>query len=60
VTHSTRAAGSNPEAPSATATIEHGSIRTGGLPMICDPGASAAPTLKVSWNAARAASSAKT
>ena len=35
-------------------------MRIGGLPMICDPGDSAAPAVKVSWNAARAASSAKT
>jgi hypothetical protein len=31
-----------PAPPSAIATISHGSIRTGALPMICEPGDSAA------------------
>ena len=50
----------NPSPPSATATTSHGSIRTGAEPMICEPGDSAAPAVKVSWNAARASSEAKT
>ena len=54
------ATGRKPAPPSAIATTAHASIRTGGLPMICDPGASAAPAVNVSWNAARAASSANT
>ena len=49
-----------PAAPSATATISQGSIRIGALPMICEPGDSAAPAVNVSWKAARVASSAKT
>ena len=51
---------SKPAAPSAIATTSHGSIRTGLLPMICDPGASAAPARKVFSNAARASPDSKT
>ena len=55
-----RGGASKPSQPSATATMSHSSIRTGALPMICEPGDSAAPAVNVSWNAARAASVAKT
>ena len=54
------AAAWKPSPPSATATTSHGSIRTGAEPMICEPGDSAAAAVKVSWNAARASSEAKT
>ena len=50
----------NPPAPSATATMSQGSMRTGGAPMIREPGDSAAVSVNVSWNAVRAASSSKT
>ena len=51
---------SKPSQPSATATMSHSSIRIGALPMICEPGDSAAPAAKVSWNSRRASSEAKT
>ena len=54
------AAAGSPRRPRRSRRPRTASIRTGGLPMICDPGASAAPAVKVSWNAARAASSTKT
>ena len=49
-----------PSQPSATATMSHSSMSTGALPISFEPGASAAPTVKVSWNSRRASSDAKT
>ena len=40
--------------------MSHASIRIGALPIIFEPGASAAVSVKVSWNSARASSVAKT
>ena len=49
-----------PSQPSATATMSHASMRIGAEPTIVEPGASAAPAVKVSWNSARASSDTKT
>ena len=49
-----------PSQPSAIATMSHASMRIGGLPMIREPGASAAPSVKVRWNSSRASLVAKT
>ena len=47
-----RGAAVKPAAPSAIDTISQGSMRIGALPMIWEPGDSAAPAVNVSWNAA--------
>ena len=49
-----------PSQPSAIATMSHSSIRIGALPMICEPGDSAASSVNVAWNSARASSVANT
>ena len=55
-----RGVASKPSQPSATATMSHASIRIGAEPMRTEPGASAAPSVNVRWNSARASLVAKT